>query len=226
MGKNYYIILGVEPDATPEQIRSAYRQKVKRLHPDHFGEDCTPFLAVQEAYNVLSDPDRRQSYDKRLVREQQTRSRPRPVTAKPVQFGHMPVEPLIPSKEVYTLRKTSFWPWFEESVDIFDAPPLTHSRAVQEIKVELRLTPFEAWRGGRTRLSLPVRSQCPACRGYGVIGPFECGCCYGAGRLKQRVPLIVSIPPGVSDDEMMSLSLDRVGLPEFYLTLHFVIIGV
>jgi curved DNA-binding protein CbpA len=58
MAKNYYLILGVAPDAEVKQIKAAYRRRVKTLHPD-YGGDARPFLDLQEAYSVLSDPGRR-----------------------------------------------------------------------------------------------------------------------------------------------------------------------
>ena len=66
MAKNYYAILGVLPNATPEDIRDAYLRRAKELHPDHYGENSRPFLEMQEAYNVLSDPGHRSSYDRSL----------------------------------------------------------------------------------------------------------------------------------------------------------------
>ena len=69
MVKNYYRVLGVAPDATPEQIRSAYREKAKGLHPDRAGGGCEPFQAVQEAYAVLGEPSRRKAHDEQLARE-------------------------------------------------------------------------------------------------------------------------------------------------------------
>src|SRR5512141_2722761 len=66
MAKNYYAILGVSPTATLDEIRSAYRQRAKRYHPDYFGKNSAPFLGVREAYNVLSDPSNRSSYDNTL----------------------------------------------------------------------------------------------------------------------------------------------------------------
>jgi molecular chaperone DnaJ len=61
--KNYYLILGVESDVTMEQIRAAYLRQAKDLHPDYYGQDIGPFIDLQEAYAVLSDPARRRAYD-------------------------------------------------------------------------------------------------------------------------------------------------------------------
>ena len=53
MARNYYVTLGVGADATPEQIKTAYRQHAKKFHPDHYGQDSQPFRELQEAYDVL-----------------------------------------------------------------------------------------------------------------------------------------------------------------------------
>ena len=64
MKKDYYLILRLTPEATAEEIRSAYRRLAIELHPDLSGLDSDPFLELQEAYSVLSDPTRRALYDR------------------------------------------------------------------------------------------------------------------------------------------------------------------
>ncbi len=64
--ENYYAILGISPSATEEDIKRAYREQARRYHPDSRTES-TPtvlFHEVQQAYAVLSDPARRQAYDR------------------------------------------------------------------------------------------------------------------------------------------------------------------
>lgn len=59
---NYYAVLDVLPNATPEVITQAYRRKAQAEHPDKNG-DPGRFRAIQEAYEILSDPERRKRYD-------------------------------------------------------------------------------------------------------------------------------------------------------------------
>ena len=62
MGRNLYEVLGIEPTATLDQIKRAYRKLAAELHPDH-GGDADTFADVAKAYEVLGDPERRARYD-------------------------------------------------------------------------------------------------------------------------------------------------------------------
>ena len=70
--KGYYKILNVSPSASDDEIKTAYRNLAKRLHPDlNPGVDTTAiFQKVNEAYSVLSDPIQRAKYSKRVDRNQ------------------------------------------------------------------------------------------------------------------------------------------------------------
>ncbi len=60
---NFYDLLGLQPTATSEEIRAAYHALAKRVHPDSGGNDAL-FRQVNRAYEVLSDPSRREAYDR------------------------------------------------------------------------------------------------------------------------------------------------------------------
>src|SRR5512143_2003202 len=73
-GKNYYAVLGVLRDASTEEIKRAYYRAAQRLHPDknkHAGE-TEMFLDIQQAYEVLSNAERRARYDASLGPEETT----------------------------------------------------------------------------------------------------------------------------------------------------------
>jgi len=77
--KNYYEILGVHPDSSPQDIKSAFRKQAKRLHPDmHYSAESSKsrestatlresaMRLILEAYKILSDAEKRRAYDREL----------------------------------------------------------------------------------------------------------------------------------------------------------------
>src|SRR5687767_10032188 len=95
---NYYVVLGIAEDADSDAIRSAFRTLARRYHPDAgAGSSTAEFRRALEAYETLSDPERRRVYDRDLrcarVRAAivaEPRSRPLPeslVTSRTVSFG-------------------------------------------------------------------------------------------------------------------------------------------
>src|SRR3990167_7069072 len=63
MAKDYYQTLGITRTASPDDIKKAYRKLAHQYHPDKQGGNESKFKEVNEAYQVLSDPKKRESYD-------------------------------------------------------------------------------------------------------------------------------------------------------------------
>src|ERR1700722_17778038 len=62
--EGFYAVLGLDPAASPEAIRAAFRRKARQVHPDVPGTgDASAFVAVRRAYDVLSNRKRRETYD-------------------------------------------------------------------------------------------------------------------------------------------------------------------
>jgi molecular chaperone DnaJ len=228
--KNYYLILGVDFDATQEEIRAAYRHHAKGLHPDYYGQDSRPFIDLQEAYAVLSDPARRRTYDRALGLARVS-SVPGKPTAEPLIPSQSVPEPLIPTQAQVDLGDLSLSASFRTVRPSFDELfgrlrrnyELVRPKAerLRSLNVEIRINPFEALQGGRVRLLVPAQLRCRFCGGRGGVGFFECGRCAGSGVVLGEYPVNLAFPPGVVNNCIIEISLERFGISNFYLRAIF-----
>jgi DnaJ-class molecular chaperone len=233
VARNYYIILGVDPDATQDQIKSAYRRKAKQSHPDICEGGGERFRDVQDAYETLSDPARRRVYDDELTREMRRQAPPQGMRAEPLRSRRCPIEPLIPTGRPVGMKDAPFdrfsYPSTSETLsslrDDLDSPLWHRSRESEGIPLDIPLTREQALRGGRVRVWVPVQARCPNCHGFGSVGFYACGECFGEGTVVERTPVWVAFPGGISDGSMARVSLARLGGPQAYLTLCFRVRG-
>lgn len=235
MAKNYYLILGVGSDATLDEIKAAFRRRALELHPDRSGLESEPFIELQEAYGVLSDPERRQRYD-RQVAGQRTRRRPwgpaaEPLVRRPVPETFRTVSPASGFRELRLDESfLRFEPSFDELFDRLWSDFTTLSRpkaeTLESLTVEVVLTPEEARAGGAVRVEIPARSTCPTCGGHGAVETYECWRCAGQGHLTLHYPLSVSYPAGVTDGYVVRVPLEDFGIENFYLTVQFRVSGM
>jgi molecular chaperone DnaJ len=231
MRKDYYLVLHIAPEATFDQIRSAYRRRALELHPDLTGFGSDQFLELQEAYDVLSDPVRRENYDRETeeipIRRVDTMRPPETIIAR-----RRRAEPLVTAQPASELEDISLFRSFETFSPSFDElferlwsnfNLRTRPKAewLESLHVEIPLSPRQAFAGGEVRVMVPARLVCPACHGQGSIGPHECSQCEGHGAVTGEYPVTVSYPAGVPEDYIVRLSLQRFGIQNFYLTVQF-----
>ncbi len=230
MAKDYYVILGISRDASPRQVKGAYRRLAKELHPDHYGDDARPFQAVQEAYDVLGDAERRRRYDEQ-VRVRRT-WRPPPAESLGTPRGGPEPEPLIPDGPRpgrgggHPLRSMRpHRPTFEEPFEwmwrhFASLAPL-RAETEEQLDVVVPLTPGQAARGGQLRMLVPARAPCPTCRGAGGFGAHVCWRCAGEGAITGELPLSVSFPAGLADAHEVEIPLRRFGAGDGRLRVRF-----
>jgi DnaJ-class molecular chaperone len=84
---------------------------------------------------------------------------------------------------------------------------------------EILLTRREARAGGVLALDVPVSSSCPSCEGTGGF-VFDCGRCGGEGKVERRLPVPLSIPPGVHEGTVFQVAVDDPSVLSILLTVH------
>jgi molecular chaperone DnaJ len=206
MPRDYYMVLGVERGADLSQIKHAYRRAIKRYHPDHFGTGIGPdkFLAAQEAYEVLSDRNRRRAYDAEVKRE-----------GIPVHITNVRETLRRHHQGWGNFRETRSPPddFFAGRRPAFFRQRIRHASIPKDVYLEVVLAPEEARRGGIFPVAVPVFEPCPACARSDWQGHFYCPACRGYGVLRSRREFKLTIPPGVTDGTTAEVSLTDAGLP-------------
>ena len=218
--RDYYDVLGVPRGATDAEIKRAFRKLAQQWHPDVNTDPSAAerFKEINEAYQVLSDPQQRRAYD---------------------MFGRAGVG---------TGGSEGYGPFagFQGFGDLFDAffggatgagagarraRPPTGS----DLRYDLRITFEESIRGAEKEIEFSALDRCPTCAGTGtepgsatvrcpqcngrgeirqvrstmlgqMVSVTVCPRCHGEGRVQRRRKLRVVIPPGIDEGHQMRLT--------------------
>jgi len=217
MPRDYYIVLGIEPGASLSEIKKAYRNAIKRYHPDKIGKstDARKFRAAREAYEVLSDAERRQTYDAArqpqktpIQREDLSKATPHPYRTRS-PFWNPHVRDPIP----------------ESLIPGFHRNRRQHPAGVQDLYLDVILTEEEARLGGIFPLTLPVAVTCPHCRRRGWPPGATCPACWGYGVVRLRRSFDLNLPPDLSDGTILTVSFDPGELGEITLLITVRVMG-
>jgi molecular chaperone DnaJ len=228
---DYYELLGVERGADAAALKSAYRKLAKKYHPDINPGDAAAeakFREVTEAYEVLSDSDKRRLYD---------------------QFGHAAFDGAgaAPGGSGFGFSSTTFADVFEDLFGEFmggGGRGRGGGRGA-DLRYNLQIDLEDAFHGRQDEITVPtsqgcdacggsgaeagskpqpcptcqgygkVRAQqgfftiertCPRCQGAGQIIQNPCRACAGAGRVQKQKTLSINIPPGVEEGTRIRLS--------------------
>jgi molecular chaperone DnaJ len=230
--RDFYEVLGVARGATDAEIKRAFRKLAQQYHPDVSAEPAADarFKEINEAYQVLSDPQRRQAYD---------------------LFGRAGVA---------GGADAGFGTGFSGFGDIFDAffggatqggARRGRPAAGSDLRYDLRITFEEAVQGTEKEIEFPVLDRCPTCNGSGakagsaavtcpqcqgrgevrsvrqtMLGQMinvttcprchgegrivedPCETCHGDGRIERRKKLRVTIPAGIDEGHQVRLSAE------------------
>jgi molecular chaperone DnaJ len=210
--RDLYRILGVSSRAAPGEIKRAYRRIAFAVHPD-VGERPDPerFREVHEAYETLSDPDRRRSYDVEIS------IRRRPLPAQPLR----PKIPVTIVDDFLTLR-----PSIDELLDQiglnFFGYPRKSGGPYRRLGVEAILDADEARFGCRVPFNVPAFVTCPSCDGVSEwLG--ICPVCYGQGVVESRRQVVLEIPAGSRDGARYEVDLEKLGIGNLLLDVRIVV---
>lgn len=230
--RDYYEILGVNRDASDDDIKKAYRKLAMKHHPDRNPDNPKAeehFKEAKEAYEILSDSQKRTAYD---------------------SYGHAGVDPQagmgggFGGGQGFGGFADAFGDIFG---DIFGGGRGGRANVYRgaDLRYNLEISLEEAARGSETRIRIPtmeecgachgsgarkgtepkvcptcggagqvrmqqgffsIQQTCPKCHGTGRIIPDPCPTCHGAGRVKQHKTLQVKIPAGVDEGDRIRLS--------------------
>ena len=234
--RDYYEVLGVNKGASDDEIKKAYRQAAKKYHPDlHPGdkEAEEKFKEVNEAYEVLSDKEKKARYD---------------------QFGHAGVDPNYGAGGAGSPfgQDIDFGDIFSSFFGGFGGRRSANPNAPRrgsDIETQLYISFEEAAKGckktvqyqavstckdcngtgaqkgtspktcsacgGRGQVTINQRTPfgvvqtsrpCDACRGRGKIIETPCRTCNGRGQVRRKKTVEVNIPAGINDDQVLNVA--------------------
>jgi DnaJ-class molecular chaperone len=197
--RDYYQILGLSRTATADDIKKAYRRLARQYHPDlHSGtkkaEMEKKFKELNEAHEVLSDPDKRKKYDQYGAQWEQAEAYEKARQQAGAQgFGSGQTDGSFRG-EGYS--------------DIFESLFGGRGRAGggrgfaipgDDLETEVDLTLREVLTGVTKRVSLREPIPCSTCQGTGTLRNRTCPTCFGSGSTTEAKTIEVKIPAGVQD---------------------------
>jgi len=222
--RDYYEVLGINRNAGEDEIKKVYRKLAMEHHPDRNPDPKSEdrFKEAKEAYEILSDPNKRAAYD---------------------QYGHAGIDSNMAGGGHHGFSDT-FGDIFG---DIFGGQGGNRSNVYRgaDLRYNMEITLEQAARGTETKIRVPTMESCeachgsgakpgtspatcPTCNGHGQVrmqqgffsiqqtcpkchgsGKFvsnPCGKCSGTGRIKQHKTLSVKIPAGIDNGDRIRLS--------------------
>jgi hypothetical protein len=220
--KDYYLILGVSRPENFRAIQEAFRELAKRYHPDRAGPEGTRrFQDIQEAYEVLSNPEKRKLYNYELEQDEvKIHSKPEPM------FSHPPSrpEPLIPKAmsvlDDFETIRPSFEPLVDRFLRNFTRENIPKGERLEGLNVEVILSPDETARGIAVAVGVPVFYTCRQCGGSGRDWLFPCIDCNAQGIIEAEETVRIYIPSKVPDRAIIEVPIHGLGIHNFYLRLH------
>ena len=178
--EDYYETLNCSRNASTDELKKAYRKKAKELHPDRNSDNPKAeeqFKAVNEAYDILRDPEKRSAYDR---------------------FGHAAFEGGTSNSGFRASGQTgdfgsAFSDVFEDLFgDFMGSSSRKNSQRASrgsDLRYNLNISLADAYKGKKTIINVPSAVTCDACSGIGSEGGVEatnCPTCAGIGKVRAQ----------------------------------------
>lgn len=214
--KDYYKILGVAKDASESEIKKTYRKLARQFHPDlNPGNKSAEerFKEINEANDVLSDPEKRRKYDELGSNwEQIQRDR---------DYARQYARPGFEGSAADFDLGDFFATFFGERMSGFGGGPVAAGpRPGGDLQYEIELTLEDLYHGPRKLLSLSMGETCPTCHGQGmnmtrsfrqgkrevITSAQPCGTCHGTGQIRSPREVQVKIPKGIKEGSKIRLA--------------------
>ena len=220
MARDFYEVLGVGRKATPDEIKKAYRKLARDYHPDRNPGDATAeerFKEVQEAYDTLSDPEKRKQYDAGGIFSGfggrgasgasggGFTSDIGDIFSTIFGRGAGPRQEEIRGRDLETEVRLSFDQAMQGTEISVTVPKQATCATCAGTGAKPGTSPVTCPRcGGRgidseSQGFFSISQPCPQCGGRGQVIEHPCETCDGAGRTLQRKRYRVKVPPGVRD---------------------------
>jgi molecular chaperone DnaJ len=200
--RDYYIILGVSRSESQEGIRAAFRKLAKKYHPDRCGSEGTRhFQEILEAYNILSDPEARRSYNQNLrnkLHVQTAATGPR----RSKRAGRF--SDYNSTRSSRYAQEEAFLSEIFESLANLQAEPFW-LKPRKTLYIEVILTRDEAAQGGI--LPVPVPNLCSFCEGEGRWGSSICPKCSGQRFVQRGRKVRIQLPPDTKSGRVVEIPI-------------------
>lgn len=209
--KDYYDVLGVKRDADEKEIKKAYRALARKFHPD-INKDAGSedrFKAINEAYQVLSDPEKRAKYDRFGSDWDRFQSAPGGTDAADFSEWFSQASGGTGGQNVHFEFHGDSGSGFSDFFDLLfgsrgqqrqqSRAPRRQPQRGSDQEVPIHLSMEEAFSGTRRQFELATREPCSNCGGSGMNGMGPCNTCGGSGSVPKNTTIEVSIPAGVRD---------------------------
>ena len=205
--KDYYQILGVSENASEDEIKKAYRRLAKKHHPDKNPGNKSAeeqFKLISEAYDILSDPQKRAQYDKFK------RGDFSDIGGFQSSGGGETSQAAVDFSDIFSGSNLDdiLGNLFGQTIG---GKATKRKRKGADLQTTFEI-PFElAFTGGEIPIMMPIYEACPACKGKGTVSSKRCSRCGGIGAVQSQHRVAVKVPPGTRSGQ--TLRLRGLGVP-------------